>query len=58
MTSKRLEHRDDDPNGRPNPEMERFEDLARKLVKVPKKELDEKRKAAASASRNGRRRRA
>ena len=28
----------------PNPEFQRFEDLARKLVKVPKGELDEKRR--------------
>jgi len=32
-------------NGKPE-EFQRFEDLARKLAKVPKAELDEKRKTA------------
>lgn len=35
-----------DSNGDTPDEFERFEDLARRLVQVPKSELDEKRKTA------------
>ena len=36
-------HQSDKPNPQPNPEFEKFEDLTKKLLKVPKEELDEKR---------------
>lgn len=39
---------DPDPQDEPQTPFERFEDLAKKLVKVPKREIDERRRGKPS----------